>query len=294
MVLSAKEMLLEDTNPQIILGVITDPSVDNTTEDVESDCRTGPNVTYDDYELRQYGLIDVQGRHAGYEDATLKEYYFDKCFSEDKFANISYTQENMGGTVETTTTTTFAYTAQGNIIALPTVPGIIDGFENGYLDDNASNNATATAGGAEVACENDLMDRLFHAISAPFLLLEEAFAAEDLDLVAGDVRCLGANQAAAAGIFLHVEDKVTGEVVVHIDVRGSFDDTSVNPYPEFVAQYDAWRAENPCGSFNNGMEPPGTGPTPSPTTSGVEMGRRRCSAGIVSTITIIILTAVLV
>ncbi|KAL3934979.1 MAG: hypothetical protein SGARI_003156, partial [Bacillariaceae sp.] len=213
MVLTAKEMLLEDTNPQIILGVITDPSVDNTTEDVESDCRTGPNVTYDDYELRQYGLIDTQGRYAGYEDATLKEYYFDQCFTEANFFNVPYTQENMGGTIESTTTSTFAYTAQGNIIALNTVPGIIEGFENGYLESNATD--------SDAACEDDLVDRLFHAISAPFLLLEEALSLEELDLelVAGDVRCLRANQAAAGGIFLHVEDKVTGDVVVHIDVQ---------------------------------------------------------------------------
>lgn len=56
------------------------------------------------------------------------------------------------------------------------------------------------------ACEDDLIDRLFHAISAPFLLLEEAIEAVDLDLVASDVRCLGTNQAAAAGILLHAED----------------------------------------------------------------------------------------
>ena len=249
MVTTAKQMMMSETDPETILEVITDPSIDNTTENVTSDCEEGPVVTYDDYELRQYGLVDTQGRFDAYEDATLKEYYFDLCFTEEAFANISYTQEHIGGVVETDQKN-FAYTAQGNIIALPTVPGIVDGFKLVDSDDES--------------CENDLADRLFHAISAPFLLLEEAIAQEDLDLVAGDVRCLGQNQAAAAGIFLHVEDS-EGNPVIHIDIENDGrDDGTYNPFPDFVAQYKEWRDNNPCGNDGgNSTSPPATSMEPS-------------------------------
>ena len=248
MVNTAVGMMESGTAPQVILGVMTDLSLDNTTEDVEADSMTGPTVTYNDYELRQYGLVDFKGRYAGYESPVLKEYYTDLCYNES--IGIDYTQENFGGQV-ITSDTTYAYTAQGNIIALPTVMGIVDGFRDGP---------------STPACQEDLIDRLFHAISAPFLQLQEAVEAEDLALATGDIRCFGLNEAPAAGIFLKVED-AAGNVIIDIDIVNDsmgFTDFTYNPFPDFVAMYDAWRAENPCGSITGNAT---NAPTPTPTPS---------------------------
>ncbi|KAL3912141.1 MAG: hypothetical protein SGILL_007001 [Bacillariaceae sp.] len=246
MVQTGVEMMESGSAPQVILGVMTDPSLDNTTEDIKADCMTGPEVTYDDYELRQYGLVDLNGRYDGYESPVLKDYYYDFCYNESAIG-IEYTQEHVGGQVMSSSSqSTFAYTAQGNIIAIPTIPAIVDGFENG----------------PSMECQDDLVDRLFHAISAPFLQLEEAIAADDPDLAAGDIRCFGDNEAAAAGIFLKVED-AEGNTIIDIDIVNDsmfFSNLTYNPFPDFVAMYEEWRAENPCGTSTQA-------PTPNPTSS---------------------------
>jgi hypothetical protein len=263
-----RALLLNDTDPAVILTTITDPSLDGGNESVGefADPDKGNYtligfVTFDHNLLRQYGCVDLIGRAAGYEDATLKEYYYAVGYveGEDFFAN--YTQEHKTGTIDT-----FTYSAQGNIITDATVDSIAESFK---LDVNESDGGVCA-----------LAARLHRAIVAPSLMLRDAMEREDETLLAGDVRCFGSNGAAAAGMFLHV-DNPDGSVLVHIDIAGVED-----PYPAFQEAYDAWRANSTCSGAattptatpaSGGTEPPsgappsggaGTAPTGAPSAAG--------------------------
>ena len=81
----------------------------------------------------------------------------------------------------------------------------------------------------------------------------------------GDIRCLEADIAPrhivgvpAAGAFMKVEAD-DGTVIVDIDVIG---DGSTDPTIELKAQYDIWRAANPCPAPVSGQTKRTTSPKP--------------------------------
>lgn len=212
-------MLLNGTNPFVIVETITDPSIDDVVVTLGvPNCGGRDNITYEEYKLRQYGCVDLMGRSAGYEDPTLKEYYYDLCTVEGEGKYYNYTQEHTGGTAGT-----FTYSAQGNVVTDTTVPALATNFVG--QDGN-------------VGC--DLADRLYRAITSIPLMFREALETEDESLIAGDVRCFPGYGAVAHGMFLHV-DNPDGTKLVHIDIIGEGD-----PFPAFQEAYDAWRSDNSC------------------------------------------------
>ena len=158
-------LLLNGTDPAVIIKTITDPLVDNGTVSLMDYRNETDENTYNDYQLWQYGCVDLMGKAAGYEDPTLKEFYFDVGYVDESGGGefMNYTQEHMTGTIGT-----FTYSAQGNIVVDTTVPALVDNFVQG--------NAFSVS-------DCDLADRLYRAISAPTLSMREAIKTNDTTLL---------------------------------------------------------------------------------------------------------------
>ena len=171
-VIMALILLGNETNPSDIIDVITTDQVD-------------PGLLLEGYpnsQMRQYGIVDMKGRAAGYTGSKLEEIYV-TFFSLLDTAQVD-TQGSSGNA--------FTYSAQGNVVTNETVPSVEKGFL-GLLEEG-------------MGC--DLADRLMIAV--------EAGGADG----AGDKRCLNDYGTPAAGAFLHV-DNADGTVLVHIDIVGN-------------------------------------------------------------------------
>jgi uncharacterized Ntn-hydrolase superfamily protein len=201
-----KELLSNETDPKEIIDTITDPAVDNETY------TTNVNKIYKGPDVRQYGVVDLMGRAAGYSVSTLKDYYYDFNYTEEKYG-YNYTQMNEGGSVES-----YTFTAQGNIITNDTVPTLVGKFV-----------------AADTAC--DLAGRLFGAVEAVF----DAVSQEG-GLFMGDVRCV---PYPAASAFIHV-DNPDGTEFLHIDIIANVSADPESPFIKLKQQYDTWRSNNPC------------------------------------------------
>jgi len=227
-------LLLNGTDPAVIIEEITDPLLDKDNvllvKLLNLFNKFLGKATYDYYQLRQYGCVDLMGRAAGYEDPTLKEFYYDTGEIDEMGGGslFNYTQNHMTGTVDT-----FAYSAQANICTQNTVSTLVDNFVQGN-----------SIGGP---C--DLADRLYRAISAPTLMLREAMRTNDTSLMAGDVRCFGnsfggytgPNPQTALTMYLHV-DNPDGSELVHIDIVNPPDDPFADPFIAFEQSYKVWRS----------------------------------------------------
>jgi hypothetical protein len=239
-------LLLNSTDPEVIIEEITDPLLDKDNNLLVKLLNflgffLG-NATYDYHQLRQYGCVDLMGRAAGYEDPTLKEFYYDTGDIDEMGGGslFNYTQNHMTGTIDT-----FAYSAQANICTQNTVSTLVDNFVQGN-----------SAGGP---C--DLADRLYHAISAPTLMLREAMRTNDTSLMAGDVRCFGnsfggntgPNPQTALTMYLHV-DNPDGSELVHIDIVNPTDNPYADPFIAFEQSYKAWRSNaTACSEMPTGL-----------------------------------------
>jgi len=171
--LRAQQEMGKGTNPSTILAAITDPAVD------------------EDFQKRQYGLVDFQGRVAGYTGA-----------------DVGTPKLNTQGTFPD-----FAYTAQGQMLyGQDTITGMESAFQNNGDCD-------------------DLVDRLHRAIQT----------------VSQDNKGHKAENCpqGAEVVFLRVDrsngDKVLELVVDYVPGQ--------DPFQKLQQDYEAWRAENPCGSF---------------------------------------------
>ena len=106
-------LLLNSTDPEVIIEEITDPLLDKDNNLLVKLLNflgffLG-NATYDYHQLRQYGCVDLMGRAAGYEDPSLKEFYYDTGDIDEMGGGslFNYTQNHMTGTIDT-----FTYSAQ--------------------------------------------------------------------------------------------------------------------------------------------------------------------------------------
>jgi hypothetical protein len=185
-VLHAQAVLQEDTSPPIVialelLGNETNPSdiIDVITGD-----KVDPGDITDGFpynQMRQYGIVDIQGGAAGYTGSKLAQFY--EVLTIFDTAQVD-TQGSTGNS--------FTYSAQGNVVTNVTVPSVEMGF----------------VGLPEKGTGCDLADRLMIAV--------EAGGIEG----GGDKRCITEFDTPAAGGFLHV-DNPDGTVLVHIDIVGN-------------------------------------------------------------------------
>ena len=225
----AREMLEEGDNPEDIIETIADPQLDDAIfqfKDLSGN--PIPNLTVPEWQLRQYGVVDLQapyGRSAGYTGDLIKDFYFVNGLTEEAMG-VNYTQTHQASSVGN-----FTSQAQGNIVTEDTVSNLTIIFHESR------------------GC--DLADKLYHAIITPYLVTQEAKdAGLDKTHWMGDVRCFQSekNEQSASSIFLHV-DAADGTEVVHIDiVSDEIGGQTINPLPFFQEQYLAWRNENPCPS----------------------------------------------
>ena len=199
--------MINDTDHKVIIDTITNPAVDNVT------VYTGGNntgVSYPGPDLRQYGVVNLVGQAAGYSPSTIKDYYKNLNYTEERLG-LNYTQMNEGGGVES-----YTYSAQGNIITEDTVPTLAGKFV-----------------AADTAC--DLAGRLYGSLEAVF-----DAASQEGGKFMGDVRCV---PYPAASAYIHV-DNADGTEFLHIDVIGGAVEES--PFIKLKEQYDTWRSNNPC------------------------------------------------
>ena len=270
-------LLRNGTDPTEILQVITDPALDGGFSN-RTDVRTGQPFSFPSASTRQYGIVDVWGRRDGYTGDRIKDVW--SAQGEDEVRNQVYTQEDVQGPQErgggTAPPSSFAYSAQGNIVSYGLVSLLAEAFENADTSnaDNGGGNNDNEGGGA---CD-DLVDRLFRAVVAVDDANQRAgadpTAADDADFV-GDVKCERTNGAPCHTIFLHV-DNPDGTNVVHWvwDAQTNVGEavgfvvppelpkaelgeyvqanhpniTTANPYDYLRRQYAQWRADHPCRS----------------------------------------------
>jgi hypothetical protein len=185
-------LLSNDTDPSVIIDVITDEDFDDETE----------LLFLDAVNLRQYGCVNLQEQAAGYTGKNLDKVYAIMTFGKE---NV---QEDVQGTVGDV-----VYSAQGNIVSKTTISTLTDTFTS------------------DGAC--DLVERLYNSLAAVF---------ESPELI-GDIRCFDTNNAAGSSVFIHVDNPDGSE---QISIRNQDPNTSVNPWEEFKAEYEAWRTDNPC------------------------------------------------
>lgn len=217
---TADKMLQEDEDPSSILAAISDPMVDG-----------GLDMGFPSNEVRQYGLVDLQGRAAGYTGSSIGDMY-------DTIVLIGlqpHVQENEAGSV-TGATGSMVYSAQGNIVSNNTVPLLAEGFQE------------------EEGC--DLADRLYRAVIAVDDANAKARAnpdASDNSDFVGDVRCengvLWGLLTPGYGFpglqaYLHVDDE-DGNELLHIE---ALPEGGENPFDDIRTKYAAWRQQHPCPS----------------------------------------------
>lgn len=245
-------LLEQDTDPVDILANITDPTLDATVTNIpvldEEGEMVVDNVTFQDTTSRQYGVVDLMGRAAGYTGENIKTMYFALGRTEE-FYGFNYTQKHFSGRAND-----YTFSAQGNIVTNITVDTLADTFT-----EMAGRNNNNSSDSNETICI-DLAGMLYETIVAPF---EATALADTVDQLAGDVRCFETLQASAAGIFLHV-DAEDGTEVVHIDIvqndiSKNNGTEEVSPYDAFVAAYTAWREINPCPAMGTATLHPTTG-----------------------------------
>ena len=246
-------LLEQDKDPVDILVNITDPTLDVSITNIpvfdEEGQTVVDNVTFQDTTLRQYGVVDLMGRAAGYTGENIKAMYFALGGTEE-FYGFNYTQKHFSGRAND-----YTFSAQGNVVTNITVDTLADTFTEIAVRNNNSNSSNSNN---ESTCI-DLAGMLYETIVAPF---EATALADTVYQLAGDVRCFERLQAAAAGIFLHV-DAQDGTEVVHIDIVQN--DISkngteeVSPYDAFVKAYAAWREINPCPATGTATMHPTTG-----------------------------------
>jgi hypothetical protein len=121
-------LLLNNTDPQMIIDIITDPSLDSEKF----------MVFYDAVNLRQYGCVDLERRAAGYTGKDLDTLYYFLTFGAE---NVQEDKQGAQGD-------SIVYSAQGNIVSKTTVSTLSNTF------------ATAEA------C--DLVERLYLSLAAVY------------------------------------------------------------------------------------------------------------------------------
>eukprot|EP00804_Cyclotella_cryptica_P009480 CCRYP_020985-RA/>CCRYP_020985-RA protein AED:0.22 eAED:0.22 QI:0/0.5/0.6/1/1/1/5/641/783 len=200
-------LLATNIDPQSIINSITLLSLDTATETVIN----GLSVTvYNAVDLRQYACVDLQRRAAGYTGIDIQDYYTQLGFDSSAGWPYPYTQVDTQGLYGSD----IVYSAQGDIVSATTVTTLSNTF------------SSATA------C--DLAERLYLSLQAIY---------EDAGGPIGDVRCFDTNGASGSSIFLHVDDSA-GNTIVHIETASP--STTVDPWPQFKADYLSWRAANSC------------------------------------------------
>ena len=218
----AAALLAMEEDPVSIIKNITDPSVD------PDDITGGDDEVFRGRELRQYGIVDLEGRTNGYTGESIKPYYYSLGMNEFDFQN--YTQQDIQGKVGH-----FSFSAQGNIVSLNTVPSIADTF---------------IAGGC------DLAERLYNALIVVDELNTQANRTNSSarNNFEGDVRCkkpnIFANGFPGLQAYVHVEDLQLNtlmqiEWITKIEVDGSVDLT-IHPFDELRKQYADARAVFKC------------------------------------------------
>jgi hypothetical protein len=198
----AEELLLNNTSPADVITAITDPKVDISSLDLGTIAFPGAN-------LRQYGIVDLQGRHAGYTGANIEDLYMLIGYNYTAGESTHHVQQDAQGTYDN-----IVYSAQGNIVSDATVPTLSNTFET------------------VEAC--DLAERLFLSLAAVF----------EADELTGDIRCFDSNGASGSTVFIHVDGE-DGSEVIHID-NDENPSLTENPWEGFKAKYEVWRKENPC------------------------------------------------
>lgn len=216
---TADKMLQEAEDPASILDAISDPMVD-----------TGLDMGFPSNEVRQYGMVDLHGRAAGYTGSSI-----DNMYDTIVLMGLQpHVQENEAGSV-TGATGSMVFSAQGNIVSNNTVPLLAEGFQE------------------EEGC--DLADRLYRAVIAvddANARARASAASSNSDFV-GDVRCengvLWGMLTPGYGFpglqaYLHVDDEV-GNELLHIE---ALPEGGKNPFDEIRTRYAEWRQQHPCPS----------------------------------------------
>lgn len=169
----AVELLGMGVPPDMIIAMITDPSFDS------------------NFSRRQYGVVDLEGRSAGFTGTRTLD------FAADRQGEIG----------------SFVYSVQGNIL---TSGLVLDQSEEGFRED---------------AC--DLADRLMRALER---------GAENGQ---GDSRCTPRGVPSDhAFIQVDREGEPAGDYLL-LQVR---DTETEDPIALLRAEFDMWRAENPCAA----------------------------------------------
>lgn len=216
----AGELMEEGAAPEEVISTITDPSFDG------GEFLAGYPLLY---QLRQYGMIDSQGRTAGYSGSGLDELY------ESNLINVfGSDQSHTSGKVGEALT----YTAQGNIVTNDTVALLESTFVN------------------SMGC--GIADRLMEAVEAVSIS-----GNGDMRCTNASKTNWVEKSIPGASAYIHVEN-ADGTVLVHIDVVGN---GTFNPLETLREKYDEWRLTNACG--NETFSPPIelTGPTTLQSTS---------------------------
>ncbi|KAL7479420.1 hypothetical protein ACHAW6_010842 [Cyclotella cf. meneghiniana] len=219
-------LLSTNIDPQAIINSITSLSLDVATETVIN----GLSVTvYNAVDLRQYACVDLQLRAAGYTGVDIQDYYTQLGFGISTGWPYPYTPIDIQGLYGSD----IVYSAQGDIVSATTVTTLSDTFST------------------VAAC--DLAERLYLSLQAVY---------EDAGGPIGDVRCFDSNGSSGSTIFLHVDDS-SGNTIIHIETATP--STTVDPWPQFKADYLSWRASNSCAptSSPSVSRLPSTSPTSS-------------------------------
>ncbi|KAL3804345.1 hypothetical protein HJC23_011273 [Cyclotella cryptica] len=103
-------LLSSNTDPQMIIDVITDPSLDSETF----------MGLFDAVNLRQYGCVDLERRAAGYTGKDLDRLYY----------YLTFGAENVQEDAQGTHGDSIVYSAQGNIVSKTTVSTLSNTFES--------------------------------------------------------------------------------------------------------------------------------------------------------------------
>lgn len=221
----AEKLLKQGTDPATILNTISTAAMDSDKGLIQVF-----NLPFN--EVRQYGLVDSQGRSAGHTGPSIDDMYASAVYAGLQ-PNV---QEDKQGK---TASGEIAFTAQGNIVSADTVSILVNGFQQG--------NDTE-------ACF--LADRLYNALvavdEANTKARSDPNATPDNNFV-GDVRCESGhyfqNHLLTPGFgfpglqaYLHVEDQY-GNEVLHIEAKPI---GGVNPIDQIRSEYKAWRAQKNC------------------------------------------------
>ena len=222
---AASKMLNQGDDPASILTEITSSKVD-----------PGEFFTtgLDNNRVRQYGIVDLQGRADGYTGDQIDNLHVLDGYNSTTVQ--TYAQKHYSPGAKVGPGKNYAYVAQGNIVSLNTVQAMADGFEKD-------------------AC--DLAERLFHALTIVDDLNTQANATgtNDQDDFVGDVRCEEMNGFPGYQAFVHV-DFGGQKPPMHLEsnvllnnwnvIPGIMANSTVNPFDDLRKQYNAWRANNSC------------------------------------------------